>query len=130
MNFRHKIIIALFALLSIVNNVVLAASKCTVNGKEIPCEQVAKTAGKAIGLGIGFIALFAVIGTAFFIFWIMMLIHAISKPIENKGMWVVLLIFTGIIGALIYYFMVKRNFIEQPVSQAIPPMTPPSNPAQ
>ena len=47
------------------------------------------------------------------IFWIIMLVHIVSKPVKNKFLWVFLLVFTGIVGALIYYFVVKRKFNKQ-----------------
>lgn len=44
-----------------------------------------------------------------FVFWIMMLVDAIKHaPEKNKLVWVVVIIFTHIIGALIYYFVEKR----------------------
>ena len=48
------------------------------------------------------------------VFWIMMLIDVIRredkefKTNNEKLIWVLVIIFTHIIGALIYYFMVKR----------------------
>ncbi|MBI5079052.1 PLDc N-terminal domain-containing protein [Candidatus Wolfebacteria bacterium] len=43
----------------------------------------------------------------------MMIVHAARHPINNKGVWIVVMIFTGIVGALIYYFTVKRKFNQQ-----------------
>ncbi len=44
------------------------------------------------------------------IFWLRMLIHAASKSVPNKPLWIIILIFTGIIGAIAYYFTVKKQF--------------------
>jgi len=60
-----------------------------------------------------FIFIFPVIGVAIaiavFIFWIMMLIDAIKhSPEKLKIVWVIVIIFTHVIGALIYYFVEKR----------------------
>lgn len=60
-----------------------------------------------------FIFIFPVIGVFFaiaiFIFWIMMLVDAIKHSNEKmKLVWVVVIIFAHIIGALIYYFIEKR----------------------
>ena len=46
-------------------------------------------------------------------FWIWMLISAFEKPKEElrhacKLIWVIVIIFTGIIGAILYYFLEKR----------------------
>jgi uncharacterized membrane-anchored protein len=55
-----------------------------------------------------FTALFAVLALAAFAFWIWMLIDAITRiPSEGntKLIWILVIIFTGVIGALIYYFV-------------------------
>lgn len=49
------------------------------------------------------------IAIAVFIFWVMMLVDAIKHASEKtKLVWVVVIVFTHIIGALIYYFVEKR----------------------
>lgn len=46
---------------------------------------------------------------ALFIFWLMMLIDAIKhSPEKMKIVWVLVIIFAQIIGALVYYFIEKR----------------------
>ncbi|WP_058188330.1 hypothetical protein [Terracidiphilus gabretensis] len=46
-----------------------------------------------------------------------------NLPIWSKGLWLVLLVFTSIIGALIYYFCVYKNRpIQSVLAEAIPPM--------
>ncbi|MFH1142157.1 MAG: PLDc N-terminal domain-containing protein [Candidatus Uhrbacteria bacterium] len=87
-----------------------AQSKCVINGQEVPCEEFGNQVKGFLGWGIGIFLLAAVIGISATIFWIMMIIHAAQHDIENKAMWIILMVFTGIIGALIYYFVVKRNF--------------------
>jgi cytochrome bd-type quinol oxidase subunit 2 len=43
------------------------------------------------------------------VFWIIMLIDAIKNaPEKTKLIWVIVIVFTHIIGALIYYFVEKR----------------------
>jgi len=64
-----------------------------------------------IGFGIGellFLLFFAPLCLLAFVFWVGMLIHAIT----NKGLsdvekliWVIVMIFTHFIGALIYFFV-------------------------
>jgi hypothetical protein len=44
-----------------------------------------------------------------FVFWLLMLVDAIkNSPEKNRLIWVVVIIFTHIIGALVYYFVEKR----------------------
>jgi hypothetical protein len=82
------------------------SSHCIVNGQEVPCGTV----GKFLGLGLGGLLFIFVLAILAIIFWIMMLVHAASKPIENKAMWIIIIVIFGIIGALVYYFAVKRKF--------------------
>lgn len=107
----------------------LADGLCRVNGKDIPCEDVYKVAKPFIGLGIGIFAVFAVIGLLLTIFWIWMIVHAVTKNIENKALWIVLLIIFGFLAAIVYYFAVKRPFdAKQPIITP-PPAGPGSTPA-
>jgi magnesium-transporting ATPase (P-type) len=104
------------------------AATCSLNGRDIPCDQLGEGFGKAIGLGFGALALFFVLTIAASIFWIMMIIHAASKPIENRPMWIVILVLTGLLGAIVYYFVVKRNFKEGMAPSVMPPTQPPVQP--
>ena len=65
------------------------------------------------GLSIFFIMLIPLVWICFiisiFVFWITMLIDAIKhSPEKSKIIWVLVIIFTHIIGALIYYFVEKK----------------------
>lgn len=69
-----------------------------------------------LGLGIVLALLFGLIMLALtiliFVFWISMLIDSIKRKYKedsDKIVWVLVIIFTGIIGALIYYFIVKTK---------------------
>ncbi|MFA6797385.1 MAG: PLDc N-terminal domain-containing protein [Candidatus Paceibacterota bacterium] len=47
-----------------------------------------------------------------FVFWLMMLVDAIKNaPKDMRLVWVVVIIFTNIVGALVYYFMEKKKNI-------------------
>ena len=96
---------------------------CTVNGVQVPCEEFGEAVGESFGaLGIGIIIVVFLIGLLCTVFWVMMIVHAASKPVENKAVWIILMLLTGVVGALIYYFAVKRNFD----SASLPPATPPA----
>ncbi|MCX6764482.1 MAG: PLD nuclease N-terminal domain-containing protein [Candidatus Nealsonbacteria bacterium] len=122
---KFKIILLIFILGLTISNTVLAQIKetCTVNGKEVSCDEMnsflSDGAKGFLALGLGFFIVSLTVGLISFIFWLMMLIHAIKKPIESKPVWIILMIFTGIFGAIIYYFAVKRGFDKKvsPISQ-------------
>jgi hypothetical protein len=102
----------------------LANEGCSLNGREVPCEDLYRAAKPFIGLGIGLFAFFALIGLLLTIFWIWMIVHAATKPIENKVLWIILLIIFGFLAAIVYYFAVKRPFDKNAPAQPIPPVSP------
>ncbi len=79
-------------------------------------------AGGAIVLVI--LGVIGLIGGAF---WIWMFIDAIRFEKEKKVLWIVLLIFLGIIAAIIYYFVRKRKrgHITIPPIPPVPPTPAP-----
>lgn len=83
----------------------LAAAECTKDGVVVPCSELT---GFFIGLGI-FWFLFMVIGILGTIFWILMLIDCIKHERDDKIVWVLVILIINLLGALIYYFVVKRN---------------------
>lgn len=85
------------------------ASNCTLNGQEVPCDELMESAAPFLALGAGLFIVFGILGIACTVFWIMMLVHAATHDNKDKAMWIILMVFTGIVGALIYYFVVKRN---------------------
>lgn len=70
-------------------------------------------------LGLGIIGLvFGLLATAVsiiaFVFWILMLVDCIKRKFKDdieKIVWVLVIIFTNIVGALIYYFIVKKDVV-------------------
>ena len=67
-------------------------------------------AGLPILFVIIFPILFIILAVYLFIFWIKMLIDAINHaPEKTKTVWVLVIIFLHIIGALIYYFVEKKK---------------------
>lgn len=53
-----------------------------------------------------------------------MLIHAITKPITHKALWILLIVFTGPIGAFVYLFT-GRNSAQDAYLNLAPPQAPP-----
>ena len=63
-------------------------------------------------IGVLFGLIFVGISIFAFVFWILMLIDCIKRKFKDdteKIIWILVIIFTGIIGALIYYFIVKNK---------------------
>ncbi|MGB8216353.1 MAG: PLD nuclease N-terminal domain-containing protein [Candidatus Methanoperedens sp.] len=67
-----------------------------------------------VGIGIGAILIIA--AALLFVFWLWMLIDCLKRPDDRfaaggnnaRLIWVLVIIFTGLIGALIYYFLIKK----------------------
>lgn len=66
---------------------------------------------------INFVAIAVILAAVVFIFWLWMLIDSLKRQDDKfaiggnnaKLIWVLVIIFTGLIGALIYYFLIKRK---------------------
>jgi len=55
------------------------------------------------------VALFIIISIVAIVFWVLMLIHAITKnTTETQIVWIAVMIAFGPLAALIYYFAVKK----------------------
>jgi uncharacterized membrane protein len=55
---------------------------------------------------------FIAIGIASLVFWIIMLIDVVKRDFrkeDDKILWVLVVVLAGVIGAIIYYFVVKRK---------------------
>ena len=80
-----------------------------------PLAQVAPEA-VGLGIGIGFVLLFGLIillAIGVFAFWVWMLIDCAQAPepagdSSHRLVWILILVFTGWIGALIYFFVVRQ----------------------
>ena len=68
----------------------------------------------ALGVG-GIILLMLILMAIFvflFVFWILMIIDCVKREFKgenDKVVWILVLVFLGFIGAVIYYFVVKVN---------------------
>lgn len=106
----HKLVSLSMMGLFFSSSTIAHAATCTVNGNIVPCEEFGKIGALVFAFGFGFFFLIFALGIAAFIFWVMMLIHAASNEIPEKIVWIIILVFTGFLGAIIYYFVVKRKF--------------------
>jgi len=68
-----------------------------------------------LGIGVVFLLIYAVIGLIgliSLIIWILMLIDAVTNPSLSSNerlLWILLMVFVGIIPSIVYYFVVKRR---------------------
>jgi len=87
----------------------LASASCTVNGKEVPCDEFWRDYGWLFGaMGIFWVVamIVALVGT---VFWIWMLIDCANRNFKEKTTWIIILAVGNILGAIIYYLLVKRK---------------------
>lgn len=71
-------------------------------GLVIPFEQMPSWFFASLGI-------LAILGILAFAFWIWMLVDCIQKEKKHQLVWILLLIFTGTLGAALYYFLAKRK---------------------
>lgn len=98
------LVVALFTLL-----IPGASAQCYVNGEEVPCGTFMPGM-----LGIGFLTLGVIIPLVAVVvlsvvFWLLMLIDCLQRDFEDKLVWVLVLLFLTLLGAILYYFLVKRK---------------------
>lgn len=67
------------------------------------------TAEDVGGVVIGLMLFIAALLIGSFIFWLIMLIDCIKREFDQKALWIILILVLGIVGAILYYFMVKRK---------------------
>lgn len=72
-----------------------------------------------------FYCLALIVGLVFFVLWIWMLIDCLSRKEyagdNDKMLWALVIIFAGIIGAGLYYFLVKRKAEEGMPKEQVKP---------
>jgi prolipoprotein diacylglyceryltransferase len=76
--------------------------------------ETAATGAMVGGFVIFFIIMWfvmAIVGIIGFIFWIFMIVDVAKRNFKNENdkiLWILVVILAGIIGALIYYFVIKK----------------------
>ena len=76
-----------------------------------------------LSIGAFLILLLVILGAALIVLWLWMLIDCLKRPDDKfayggnnaKLIWIIVIIFTGLIGALIYYFLIKKTDKEEKV---------------
>ena len=67
---------------------------------------------KVIGMIFG---TFGLVFLLLFIFWLWMLIDCATREFEDKVIWIIIIIFLNILGAILYFFIIRRKLKKQPV---------------
>jgi Phospholipase_D-nuclease N-terminal len=73
--------------------------------------QSNSSGGGGLVLGGGLLIVIFLIGIAAFAFWIWMLIDVLqsSRPTNEKILWVILMVFLGVLGSLIYLVVARSS---------------------
>lgn len=69
------------------------------------------------GVAAGVLIMLWIIGLALFVFWLWMLIDCARRDFDKKTMWLVILLLLGGIGAIAYFFAVKKKAGKPAVAQ-------------
>ena len=83
-----------------------------INGKWLILSSDFYTKERAMKILVGVVGLFVPLGILSFIFWLWMLIDCAKRDFfkpNDKIVWVLIIVFIQIIGAIIYYFIIKRK---------------------
>ena len=96
---------------------------CQINGKSVPCDELVEKVGFFARMGLFVISGLAIVGLLVTVFWVMMLVHAATHPIEHKAIWILGMLFLTIIVSVAYYFAVKRPS-DAAERSVIPPVVP------
>ena len=84
-------------------------SQCTLNGEVVPCPEVPLWAFGIIGwFGVVFFLFFLVM-LAGFAFWIWMIVDCAQHEKKDQLAWILVIVFAQLLGAIIYYAVVKRK---------------------
>lgn len=98
-------------------------SSCELNGQPIDCGELVDKITTFFGMGLAVFALVAIIVTVVsllvFIFWLLMLLHALNHDSPDRKMWIVILSVSFIFGfaliaAAIYFFAEKKKADQYP----------------
>lgn len=84
--------------------------ECTLHGKKVNCDKLVEEWVGLLKMWFTALIIFWIVSLIGFIFWLMMLIHAIWAPIDNKALWILIILFVPF-WFILYYFLVKRKFV-------------------
>lgn len=84
---------------------------CYIDGVLQSADQCAAISGAGLLLILGLMLPLILLGIALFVWWIISLVHVLSNAdVENRVLWIVLILLFGTIMAPIYYFAAQRPY--------------------
>jgi len=105
-------ILGVFVLLLALLLPLASADSCYVNGRQVSCSDFWASLG-------AFFVVFIIVIALCIIFWIWMLIDCAKRQFNDKLVWILIILLVGTLGAIIYYFVIKRkNRIDEISKQA------------
>lgn len=90
---------------------VTSTANCTLNGQNVPCEQVANAVGGIFSAFAGVFFVIMLIAFVGFIFTVWMFIDCLRRDFKDgttKALWALAMVFFNFPAALVYYFVVRR----------------------
>jgi len=99
---KNILMMSLFGALIFAQNV---HAQCSVNGNEVPCDEL--PVAPVIGFGVFFIFIM-IVGFITFAIWLWLFIDAIRFEKENLILWLLGMFFIGPLVSIVYFFVRKR----------------------
>lgn len=81
-------------------------STCTLNGEEVPCGEMLSAVGWVVWVPFILIFLLLVAATCF---WLWMLIDCLKSHRSDKLVWVLVILFGNLFGAILYLFLARNK---------------------
>ncbi|MEK6874759.1 MAG: PLD nuclease N-terminal domain-containing protein [Nanoarchaeota archaeon] len=101
------------------------ASCIDKDGREVSCgyregDFPVTNEANTFWYGFGFLGVFlsiVIIIIVAIIFWIWMLVDCIKRDFKDKALWIIIILLTGVLGCIIYYFVVKKPYEKTKLSK-------------
>lgn len=87
----------------------LASAQYPADGEAIPPGEAFPASLIMGALFIVLIVAAVIIAILAFVFWILMLVDCVQRDFEDKVVWVLIIVLLGLLGGILYYFIVKRK---------------------
>lgn len=103
------------------------SGSCALDGQTVDCEKMIEWVTQVVKKWLDILKYIFVVVWLLGVFSLWMLIHALINPISHKTLWILCIFFFFPIGAFIYFFVVKRNYMKNPIIQQVNNQTLPAS---